>query len=88
MSTVSSTILLSAVDTYVKAPTRENREALISAADDYREIWVFGQATDSTLPRQHWSNVSGTAPRTQKFDLSRIMEMLARMTNNSRKKVS
>ena len=88
MSTVSSTILLSAVDTYVKAPTRENRDALVAAADDYREIWVFGPATDSTLPRQHWSNVSGTAPRTQKFDLSRIMEMLARMTNNSRKKVS
>ena len=54
MSTVSSTILLSAVDTYVKAPTRENREALVAAADDYREIWVFGQATDSALPRQHW----------------------------------
>jgi len=76
MSTLSSTILLAAVHTFVDAPTRANRDALAAAADEYRELWVFGQTSDNTVSREHASISFGSAARTQKFDLSRIMDDL------------
>ena len=63
MSALSSKTFLSAVDTYVETPTKENHDTLVAAADEYRKLWIIGQA-------------SGTAACTQKFDLSRIMDDL------------
>ena len=76
MSALSSKTFLSAVDAYVETPTKENHDTLVAAADEYRELWILAQASDSTLSRKHASNASGTAARTQKFDLSRIMDDL------------
>ena len=36
--------LLGAVDAYIEAPTGENRERVIHAADDYREAWIVARA--------------------------------------------
>ena len=36
--------LLGAVDAYIEAPTGENRELLMHAADDYREAWIVARA--------------------------------------------
>ena len=76
MSALSSKTFLSAVDTYVETPTKENHDTLVAAADEYRKLWIIGQASDSTLSRKRASNASGIAAPTQKFDLSKIMDDL------------
>ena len=76
MNRSSSKALLSAIDTYVAAPTKDNRDALVAAADEYRERWIFGQSSDSTRPFEHAPNVTVFQARKQKFDVSRIMDDL------------
>ncbi len=76
MSALSPNTFLSTVDTYVETPTKENHDALVAAADEYRELWILTLASDSTLSRKHASNAAGTGARKQKFDLSRIMDDL------------
>ena len=76
MSALSSKTFLSAVDAYVKTPSKDNRDALVAAADEYRELRILGQASDTTLSRKHTSNVNGTPTQAPNFDLSRIMDDL------------
>jgi len=76
MKTLSSKTFLSAVESYVAAPTKKNRDALVAAADEYRERWILGQSSDSTRPVGHAANVTVFPARKQKFDVSRIMDDL------------
>ncbi len=45
MSNPFSAGLLSVVDSFIEAPTRDNREDLMVAADEYREHWILAQAS-------------------------------------------
>ena len=44
MSQAISDAVQAALNTFIGAPTRHNRERLLDAADEYRELWVEAQA--------------------------------------------
>ena len=43
MKKLTSTPLLHAADDFIKAPTRDNRDNLMLAADEYRDAWILAQ---------------------------------------------
>jgi hypothetical protein len=73
MSDVPSVPLYNAVDAYIAAPTRENRDNLNAAADEYRELWIVAQASgpaSKKKPRQRPSNTKYY----RKFEVTRVVD--------------
>lgn len=65
--------LLGAVDAYIEAPTGENRELLMHAADDYREAWIVARAPGGGSKTKSKSRTPTTTYDRQ-LEVSRVVD--------------
>lgn len=73
MNHATAAALRGAVDTYLEAPTGENRERLIHAADDYREAWIVARVPASAAT----ASAKGKAPPTtytRELEVTRVVD--------------
>lgn len=71
MSTPPSKQLTHAVDAYIAAPTRDKRDALIIAADDYRDAWILAQSKSMEQPAGNTAT-----PRSLGTAYDRVLEVV------------
>lgn len=66
--------LLSALEVYLKAPTGDNREKLIHAADEYREAWIIAQASGGVDPKSKYKNRTPTTTYDRQKEVMRVVD--------------
>ena len=66
--------LLIAVDAYVEAPTGDNREKLIDAADEYREAWILAQASGAGAVRTKAKNRMSKTTYDRQLEVMRVID--------------
>ncbi len=74
MSDLYTKPLLSAVDSYIEAPTRDNRENLMVAADEYREHWILAQASGGSTKVRRSSSHTPSTTYDRQLEVMRVVD--------------
>lgn len=74
MVELTSGPLLNAVNAYIEAPTGDNREKLIDAADEYREAWILAQASGAGAANTKAKNRLPTTTYDRQLEVMRVVD--------------
>lgn len=66
--------LMNAVDSYIEAPTGDNRDKLMVAADEYRESWILAQASRGVTTKKRPGQRTPTTTYDRQLEIMRVVD--------------